>query len=168
MKFTPTRVKGIQHFQASSTAATSYRGTCWQVLNWIKLLEMSDAITRSRRLLDNAFCKVIENQRNFEQENIMMTASNGNISALLTICAGNSPVSCDFPTQRAVTRNFDVFLDLRPNKLLSKQSWGWWFETPSHPLWRHRNDVDIRFVIKYSDTPSGNNPFLCVNNYVCL
>ena len=29
--------------------------------------------------------------------------------------------------------------DLRPKKLLSKQSWGWWFETPSHPLWRHRN-----------------------------
>ena len=39
-----------------------------------------------------------------------------------------------------VTRNFDVFFDLRQNKLLSTQSWGWWFETPSHPLWRHRND----------------------------
>ena len=26
-----------------------------------------------------------------------------------------------------------------PNKLLSKQSWCWWFETPSHPLWRHRD-----------------------------
>ena len=23
------------------------------------------------------------------------------------------------------------------NKRLSKQSWGWWFETPSHSLWRH-------------------------------
>ena len=23
------------------------------------------------------------------------------------------------------------------NKRLSRQSWGWWFETPSHPLWRH-------------------------------
>ena len=28
------------------------------------------------------------------------------------------------------------FSDLRPNKRLSKQSWGWWFETPSDPLWR--------------------------------
>ena len=28
---------------------------------------------------------------------------------------------------------------LRLNKRLSKQSWGWWFETPSHPLWRHCN-----------------------------
>ena len=25
------------------------------------------------------------------------------------------------------------------NKLLSKQSWGWWFETPSRSLWRHCN-----------------------------
>ena len=25
------------------------------------------------------------------------------------------------------------------NKLLSKQPWGWWFEMPSHPLWRHCN-----------------------------
>ena len=33
------------------------------------------------------------------------------------------------------------FFDLRPDKLWSKQSWGWWLETPSHPLWRHRNDV---------------------------
>ena len=60
-------------------------------------------------------------------------------SSLLAICAGNSPVPGDLPTQRPVTRNFEVFFDLRPNKLLSKQSWCWWFETPSRPLWRHRN-----------------------------
>ena len=60
-------------------------------------------------------------------------------SALLAICAGNSPVSGEFPTQRPVTRSFDVFFDLRLNKRLSKQSWGWWLETLSPPLWRHRN-----------------------------
>ena len=58
-------------------------------------------------------------------------------SALLAICAGNSPVTGEFPTQRPVTRSFDVFFDLRQNKRLSKQPWGWWFETPSRPLWRH-------------------------------
>ena len=46
----------------------------------------------------------------------------------------------DFPTQRPVTRSFYVFLDLRLNKRLSKQSWGWWFETLSRSLWRHRNE----------------------------
>ena len=45
-------------------------------------------------------------------------------SALLAICAENSPDPGEFPAQRPVTRRFDVFLDLRPNKRLSKQSWG--------------------------------------------
>ena len=60
-------------------------------------------------------------------------------SALLAICAGNSPVPDEFPAQRPVRRSFDVFFDLRLNKRLSKQSWGLWFETLSHPLWRHCN-----------------------------
>ena len=45
-------------------------------------------------------------------------------SALLAICAGNSSVPGEFPAQRPVMRNFDVFFDLRLNKQLSKQSWG--------------------------------------------
>ena len=61
------------------------------------------------------------------------------LSALLAICAENSPVPGEFPAQRPVTRSFNAFFDLRLNKRLSKQSWGWWFETLSHPLWRHRN-----------------------------
>ena len=62
-------------------------------------------------------------------------------SALLALCAGTSPVAGEFPAQRPMTRNFDVFFDLHPNERLSKQSWGRWFETPSSPLWRHSNDV---------------------------
>ena len=62
-------------------------------------------------------------------------------SALLAICAGNSPVPGEFLAQRPVTRSFDVFFDLRLNKRLSKQPGGWWFETLSRPSWRHRNDL---------------------------
>ena len=47
---------------------------------------------------------------------------NGNIFALLAICAENSPVTDEFLTQRPVTRSFGVFFDLRLNKGLSKQS----------------------------------------------
>ena len=61
-------------------------------------------------------------------------------SSWLALCAGNSPVTGEFPTQRPVMRSFDVFYDLRLKKR-SKQPWGWWFEMPSHPLWRHSNDV---------------------------
>ena len=62
-------------------------------------------------------------------------------STLLAICVENSPVMGEFPAQRPVTRSSDVFFDLRLNKQLSKQWWGWWFETPSRPLWRHCNVI---------------------------
>ena len=67
----------------------------------------------------------------------MMTSSYRNIFRV----TGHSPVTgeCEFPTQRTVTRSFDVFFDLRVNERLSKQWWGWWFETQSPPLWRHCN-----------------------------
>ena len=61
------------------------------------------------------------------------------VSAILAICAGNSPVTGEFPAQRPETRSFDVFFNLHLNKRLSKQSWGWWFETPLRPLWRRCN-----------------------------
>ena len=60
-------------------------------------------------------------------------------SALLAMCAGNSPVPGEFPAQRPMTRSFDVFFDLHLNKRLSKQSWGWWFDTSWRPLQRHCN-----------------------------
>ena len=60
-------------------------------------------------------------------------------SALLTLCEGNSLVTGEFSSQRPVTRSFDVFFDLPLNKQLSKQSWGWWFETPWRSLWPHCN-----------------------------
>ena len=52
------------------------------------------------------------------------------------------------PHKGPVTRSFDVFLDLRLNKRLSKQSWGCWFETLSCPLWRHSNVFLVRWLLK--------------------
>ena len=78
----------------------------------------------------------------------------------MTLCAGNSSGHGEFPAQRPVTRSFDVFIDLRLDKQLSKQSGGWWFETLSCPLWRHRNDViqvnTYRFII------------ICDGNEICF
>ena len=65
----------------------------------------------------------------------------GIFSVLLAFCVGNSPVIGEFPSQRPVTWSFDVFFDLRLNKRLSKQAWGWWFEMPTHSLWRHCNAI---------------------------
>ena len=73
---------------------------------------------------------------------IMMTSSNGNIFRVTGPLCGEFTGPGGFPAQRPVTRSFDVFFDLRLNKRLSKQPWGWWFETPSWSLWRHCNDWD--------------------------
>ena len=51
--------------------------------------------------------------------------------------SGEPPVTGEFPSQRLVTRSFDVFFDLRLNKRLSKQSRLWWYGTPLRSLWRH-------------------------------
>ena len=72
-------------------------------------------------------------------------------SALLAPCAGNSPVSGEFPSQRPVMRIFDVFYDLRVTNRLSKQSRGWWLETPSCSLWRHCNGIRyLLYITRYS------------------
>ena len=76
----------------------------------------------------------------------MMTSSNGNIFRVTGVCAGNSPVTGEFPAQRPVTRSFDVSLVFALIKRLSKRSWGWWFETPTRWLWRHCNGVWCQLI----------------------
>ena len=67
-------------------------------------------------------------------------------SALLAICAGNSPVTGDFPTQRPVTWSFDVLFDLSLNERLIEQSWGCWIETLSRQLGRHSNGSHVQVL----------------------
>ena len=55
-----------------------------------------------------------------------------------------SPVNS--PHKGQWRRALMVFFCLHPNKRLSKQWLGWWFETQSCPLWRHRNNLPELFV----------------------
>ena len=48
-------------------------------------------------------------------------------------------VTGEFPSQQPVTPSIARFFRLCLNKRLSKQSRGWWFETPSRSLWLHCN-----------------------------
>ena len=66
-------------------------------------------------------------------------------SALLALCAGNSSVTGEFPSQRPVTWSFDVFFDLRLNKRLSKQS-------KYQYLRRHRahNDANVMILLDFN------------------
>ena len=69
----------------------------------------------------------------------MMTSYSGNIFCVIGHLCGEFTGPGEFTAQRPVMRSFDVFFDLRLNKRLSKQSWGWWFETLPCPLWHHCN-----------------------------
>ena len=42
-----------------------------------------------------------------------------NVFRVISLCTGNPLVTGEFPSKRPVTRNFDVFFDLRLNKRLS-------------------------------------------------
>ena len=81
-----------------------------------------------------------------------MTTSNENIFRVTGPVWGAGPG--EVPSQRPVTRSFDVFFDLRLSKRLSKQSRRWWFETPSRPLWRHCNEThgDLEKVVNILQT----------------
>ena len=84
-----------------------------------------------------AVTKYIVGFANFLSRILMMTSSNGSIFRVTGPLCGE--FTGEFHSQRPVTRSFDVFFDLRLNILLSKQAWGWWFETPLRPLWRYCN-----------------------------
>ena len=83
-----------------------------------------------------------------------MSSSNGNIFRVTGHLCGEFSGPDEFPAQWPVTRSFDVFFDLRPNKRLSKQWWGWLFETPSRPWWRHCNDHEISRHVGYFESQS--------------
>ena len=61
------------------------------------------------------------------------------LSALLAICAGNSPVTGEFPAQKPVKRSFDVFFDVHLNN-------GWVNNGEAGDLRRHRAHYDVTVV----------------------
>ena len=85
------------------------------------------------------------------------------LSALLTLCEGNSLVTGEFPSQRPVTMmtwSFDVFFDLRLIKQLSKVSRCRWFEKPSRSLWHHCDEVTLTPVAANHEVTSGTRTII--------
>ena len=70
----------------------------------------------------------------------MMTSSNGNVFRVTGHLCGEFTGPRWFPPHKGQWRGALMWVFyLRLNKRLSKQSWGWWFETLLSRLWRHRN-----------------------------
>ena len=98
---------------------------------------MSSFLRSFRHWLFRNVSKMITSFALTEVDLIMMTSSNGNIFRVTGHLCGEFTGPRWIPAQRPATRSFDVFFDLRRIKWFNKQSWGWWFETLSFPLWRH-------------------------------
>ena len=91
----------------------------------------------------------------------MMMSTNGSIFHVTGYLCGDFTGHWWITWQRPVTRSFNVFFDL----CLNKQSWGWWFETPSLSLWRHCNHhgiwqyklgkIFLKEVFKYDEVANG-------------
>ena len=71
-------------------------------------------------------------------------------SALLALCARNSPVPGEFPSQRPVTRSFDIVFDLCLNKRLSKKN------NEAGDLSRHPDQYDVIVMCNYLTTACGS------------
>ena len=61
-------------------------------------------------------------------------------SALLVLCVGNSPVTCEFPSQRPVKRNFDDFFYLCLSKRLKNNR-------EAGDLRRHSTHFDVNVMV---------------------
>ena len=60
-------------------------------------------------------------------------------SSLLALCAGNSPVTGEFPSQMPVARSFDVFFNLRLDTRLSNNR-------EAGDLRHHRAHYDVTVI----------------------
>ena len=79
------------------------------------------------------------NKRMMGNLKVMMTSSNGNIFRVTSPLCGEFTGPGEFPTQRPVTRSFDVFFDLRVNKRLNKNR-------EAGDLRRHRGHYDVNVM----------------------
>ena len=123
-----------------------YCNTClWMIkFPWIHVrcqaISRSWSIANERLRTGLCFSELLSKCHIFPWWNLiyMMTSSNGNIFRVTDPFCGEFTGPVEFPTQRPVTQSVDVFY-LRLNKRLSKQPWGWWFDTPSWLSWRQCN-----------------------------
>ena len=91
--------------------------------------------TMSLKIMLSIYCFILQGQ----WIKFMMTSSNGNIFHVTGHLCWEFTCHPWIPRTKASDAELWCFLWSALNKQLSKQSWGWWFETPSRPLWRHCN-----------------------------
>ena len=88
-------------------------------------------------ICDSAQTMTKRSSRRRAHPSFMMTSWHGNIFRVTSPMCGEFTGDRWILRTKLVTRSFDVIFDLRLNKQLSKQWWGWWFDTTSRPWWSY-------------------------------
>ena len=144
-----------------------WNASCQEIWNQCKPYYNSNTLgprQNGRRFADDIFKYIFLNESVWISVKIllksvpnMMTSSNGNMFRVTGHLSGEFTGPGELLAQRPMTRSFDVSFDLRLNKRLSKQSWGWWFETQSRPLWRQCNECPINNIPSLVQIRAGVN-----------
>ena len=140
-KITPSIVRG--------NIEITRKGSCpLQLPTWFKYKLKMQIIFIEWKLFitENSFLFLKVNNHHLFTPKAWLRHQMETFTTLLALCAGNSPVTGEFPSQRPVTRGFDVCCDRRLSKWLSKQSRRRWFETPRSSLWRHSNETTSHYM----------------------
>ena len=120
------------------------RGGCKRDGDWLVQLPFSVRTGQLHRLLWGRVCPVLlwTGLLWVSSHHSMLTSSNGNIFR----------VTGPLCTETSDAELWCFCIHLRLNKRLSKQPWGWWFETPPWSLWRQCNDLGTNIWYGYTYT----------------
>ena len=129
------------------TAPSHYLNQCWLIISKVLRHSSEDIIIRRFEDTNQKKCLSLSQPQCVARPSWDRLSwwhhQMETISALLTDLWCREFTSHQWiPLTKPVMRSFDAFFDLCLNKRLSKQSWGWWFETPSCSLWRYCNDME--------------------------
>ena len=121
--------------------------TAWKQMRKISYFMILCCVIRNVMVFWKLICHYTRDPNDITGWN-MMKSSNGNIFRVTGHLCGEFTGPRWIPHAKPVTRSFGVFFDLLLNKRLSKQWWGWWFETLSRPLCHYRNEVVIHWQMR--------------------
>ena len=108
-------------------------------VTWLQLVNSNRELPMCNRHINLAYRNHLCCSMSLCIAQCMIMSSNGNIFRATGTLCGNSPITGEFPSQRPVTRSFDVcFLSAPENGRVSNRDASD-FKTTSRPLWRHCN-----------------------------
>ena len=117
-------------FPSQRTSNTENVSIWWRHHVWCRFRGSESWVSSPSTAVSALFLQIVLRSRGSDDDVSWWRHQIETFSALLALCAGNSPVTGKFPSQRPLTQSFDVFCDLHLNNQLRKQTRRRWVKTP--------------------------------------